>query len=91
MPPDPRPEWVLARRQDIGHRIARHRAARGWSIDDLANAAGVHRLSVIRAEHGTHSTGLDVLLQLAAALEVTVGRLLDEDPAADVGVAGDGA
>jgi transcriptional regulator with XRE-family HTH domain len=81
VPPDPRPEWVLARRQDIGHRIARHRAARDWSIDDLASAAGVHRLSVMRAEHGTHSTGLDVLLQLAAALGVTVGRLLDEDPA----------
>lgn len=80
MPPDPRPDWVLTQRREIGHRIARRRTARGWSIDDLAGAAGIHRLSVMRAEHGTHSTGLDVLLQLAAALEVTVGQLLDEDP-----------
>jgi transcriptional regulator with XRE-family HTH domain len=80
VPADPRPDWVLARRREIGHRIARHRAARRWSVDQLAQAAGISRDTVMRAEHAEVSTGLDVLLQLAAALEVTVGRLLDEDP-----------
>lgn len=80
MPPDPRPDWVRDRRRVIGHRIARWRAARDWSAYDLADQAGVSRLSVIRAEHGTHSTGLDVLLQLAEAFGVTVGQLLDEEP-----------
>lgn len=76
----PRPDWVLAQRREIGHRIARYRRARGWSLDDLAGAAGVARTSVIGAEQASHSTGLDVLLQLAAALGVTVGQLLEEDP-----------
>jgi transcriptional regulator with XRE-family HTH domain len=80
VPPDPRPDWVRDRRREIGHRIARWRASRGWSSYDLAAEASVSRLSILRAEHGTHSTGLDVLLQLAAAFGVTVGQLLDEEP-----------
>lgn len=91
MPPDPRPDWVLAQRREIGHRIARRRAARGWTVEALAGAAGVSRDSVIRAENGSRSTGLDVLLQLAAALGMTVSRLLEEVPAADTGAAGGGA
>jgi transcriptional regulator with XRE-family HTH domain len=80
VPPDPRPDWVTYRRREIGHRIARWRASRRWSAYDLAAASGVSRLSIIRAEHGTHSTGIDVLLQLAEAFDVTVGQLLDEEP-----------
>jgi transcriptional regulator with XRE-family HTH domain len=76
----PRPGWVLAERRAIGHRIARYRQARGWSLDDLAGAAEVARTSVVSAEQGTHATTLDVLLQLAAALGVTVGQLLEADP-----------
>jgi transcriptional regulator with XRE-family HTH domain len=91
VPADPRPDWVLTRRREIGHRIARRRAARSWSVDDLAQAAGVSRDSVMRAEHAEVSTGLDVLLQFAAAFGVSVGRLLDEDPAAGTGAAGGGA
>jgi transcriptional regulator with XRE-family HTH domain len=91
VPQDPRPAWVLARRRDIGHRIARRRAAHDWSVDDLAGAAAVSRDSVIRVEGGTRSTGLDILLQLADAFGVSVGQLLDTDPAADTGAAGDGA
>jgi transcriptional regulator with XRE-family HTH domain len=78
--PDPRPEWVLTRRREIGHRIARWRAARGLTVDQLAGVAQVSRDSVIRAEGAETSCGLDVLLQLAAGLDVEVGRLLDEEP-----------
>ncbi|MEE4541027.1 helix-turn-helix transcriptional regulator [Streptomyces sp. V4-01] len=91
MPAPARPPWVLAQRREIGHRIARHREARGWSVDDLAGAAAVGRVTVVRVETAARSTGLDVLLQLAAALEVTVGQLLDEDPAAGTRAAGGGA
>lgn len=90
-PPDPRPEWVLPRRREIGHRIARLRAARGWTVEELANTAQVHRSSVIRAENATVSTGLDVLLQLAAAFGLSVAELLDDGPAAATGGADDGA
>jgi transcriptional regulator with XRE-family HTH domain len=77
--PDPRPDWVLARRRELGHRIAIARAARGWSLDDLAGHAGVARNSVVRAESASHSTGIDVLLQIASALGVTAGQLLDDE------------
>jgi transcriptional regulator with XRE-family HTH domain len=78
--PDPRPDWVLSRRRELGHRIAIARAARGWSLDDLAGHAGVARNSVVRAESASHSTGIDVLLQIADALGVTVGALVDAAP-----------
>lgn len=84
----PRPDWVLAQRREIGHRIARHRDARGWTVDDLAGAACIGRVSVIHLENGRRSTGLDVLLQVAAALGISIGRLLDEDPAAGTGETG---
>lgn len=89
MPPDPRPDWVLARRRALGHRIAQLRAARGLSVDGLAAAAGVDRSSVLRAEHATISTGVDVLQQLAHGLGVPPGELFAEDgPAgADTGAA----
>ncbi|NJP42256.1 helix-turn-helix domain-containing protein [Actinacidiphila epipremni] len=77
---DPRPDWVLARRAAIGHHIACLRAARGMSIDDLAEAAGVDRKTVIRAEGATVSTGLDLLLMIAAGLGVSAGQLLDGAP-----------
>lgn len=81
MPPDPRPDWVLDRRRAIGHHIARLRTARGLTVDGLAAAAGVSRDTVMRAEHGVSSTGVDVLLQLAAGLGVRPGALLEPDDA----------
>lgn len=79
--PDPRPDWVLDRRREIGHRIAKWRRARDMSLDDLAGAAAIGRITLVRAERGRVSTGIDVLLQIAAGLDITIGTLLDEDPA----------
>lgn len=91
MPRDPRPDWVLQRRREIGHYIARLRTARGLTVDGLADAAGVSRDTVIHAEHATRSTGTDMLLLLAAGLGVRPGALLDMDePAAGAGAADGG-
>ena len=84
MPPDSRPDWVFPRRQEIGHCIARHRAARGWTVEQLAEAAELPRLAVVRAENARNSTGLDVLLQLAHGLDMPIGRML-EPPEPDGG------
>jgi transcriptional regulator with XRE-family HTH domain len=92
VPTDPRPEWVLARRQQIGHHIARLRAGRGLTVDALAEASRLDRKTVMRAEHGTRSVGVDVLLLLAHGLGVPPGALLDmTDPAADPGEGDGGA
>lgn len=79
--PDPRPDWVLPRRREIGHRIAKWRQTRNMSLDDLAGAAGIGRMTLVRAERGRVSTGLDVLLQIASGLDITIGQMLDDDPA----------
>lgn len=77
MPTDPRPDWVLTRRREIGHHIANLRAARGLTVDGLAAASGLDRKSVMRAEHATSSVGLDILLQLAHGLNVSIGELVE--------------
>lgn len=75
MPTD-RPEWVLARRRQIGHHIAALRAGRSMSVDALAAASGLDRKTVMHAEHGARSVGIDVLLMLAHGLGVPPGDLL---------------
>lgn len=80
MPRTDRPEWVLARRREVGHRIATLRAGRGLSIDQLAERAGVGRLAVIRAENGRVSTGVDLLLMIAAGLDVDAAELMTTPP-----------
>lgn len=91
MPADPRPDWVLAQRAEIGLRIARLRAARGLTVDGLASASGLDRKTVLRAEAGSRWVRLDVVLLLAAGLGVRPGTLLDMDePAAGTGAADGG-
>lgn len=75
--PTTRPDWVITRRREIGHRIACLRAARGLTVDQLAEASELDRKSVMRAEGGSHSSGIDVLIQLAAGLGITLAYLVD--------------
>jgi transcriptional regulator with XRE-family HTH domain len=90
--PTDRPEWVLARRRQIGHHIAALRAARGMSVDALAAASGIDRKTIMHAEHSARSVGLDVLLLLAHGLGVPAASLLHtDDPAAGTGAADGGA
>jgi transcriptional regulator with XRE-family HTH domain len=44
-------------------------------VDNLAEASGLDRKTVLRAEHGTSSATLDVLLLLAHGLGVRLGDL----------------
>ncbi|HEY5833460.1 helix-turn-helix domain-containing protein [Streptomyces sp.] len=76
MPPIRRPDWVLNRRRQIGHHIATLRIGRGMTVDGLAEASGLDRKTVMRAEHATRSVGLDVLLQLAHGLDVPIDQLV---------------
>lgn len=92
MPADPRPDWVSASRQRIGVRIARLRAARGLTVDGLAEVSGVDRKSVMRAEAGSRYVRLDILLMLARGLDMPLSEMVaEDDPAADTGAADDGA
>ncbi|WP_328860872.1 helix-turn-helix domain-containing protein [Streptomyces sp. NBC_00306] len=71
----PRPDWVLTRRIELGHRIATLRRERGLSQDDLAAGAGLERRSIQRYEHGQRDPQASDLFLIANALNCHVTEL----------------
>ncbi len=55
------------------------RTAKGWSQERLAEEAGMHRTYMWGIEQGTRNPSLRHLSRLAAALEVPLRTLFDED------------
>jgi transcriptional regulator with XRE-family HTH domain len=62
--------------QAVGKAVERARLRRGWTQDDLADAAGVSGATISRLENGHQIAGADTLIQVAQALENTVDGLL---------------
>lgn len=63
----------------LGIRVAELRKRKGWSQDQLAEAAGVHKNTVLHAEKtGDVRTG--TLTALASALDVSVAELFPGAP-----------
>ena len=58
--------------------LTRLREARGWTQDDLAHKAGLHRAYVGHLEQKARNPSLDVVECVAAALEVTMAELFKE-------------
>lgn len=73
----PRPDWVLTRRRELGHRIAQLRAAADLSQEELGNRAGMERRSIQRYEAATRDPQFSDLLLIANALRVHVTDLLN--------------
>lgn len=71
----PRPDWILTRRQELGHRIATLRRERGLSQDQLAAAAGLERRSIQRYENEVRDPQSADLFLIANALGVHVSEL----------------
>ena len=77
----------------IGARVKQERAARGWTLDQLAAAASVSRRMVISVEHGEVNPSVGTLLRLSDALGVGLPALVEPPETRPVKVtrAGDGA
>lgn len=73
---NPRPDWVIARRVALGHRIADLRQQAGLSQEELGNLAGMDRRSIQRYESGQRDPRYSDLLLIAHALRVHVTDLL---------------
>ena len=58
--------------------MRRLRQSKGWSQEEFAHEAGLHRIYVSDLERGARNPTITVLDKLAIALEVKVGELLDE-------------
>ena len=66
----------------IGDRIRTLRQASGQTQEGLARDARVSNGTIIRIETGRNQPNLETLVRIAAALDVAVSELLDEDPVA---------
>ena len=57
--------------------VAELRQAKGMTQAQLAAASGVHRVTIARIECGAVQPKVDTLARLAAALGVSVSKLID--------------
>ena len=63
----------------IGPRLRELRMQRGWSLQQLADRAGVSAAAVHRIEHNGMVPTITVLLKLAGAFDRPVSYFVDED------------
>ncbi len=68
-------------RRKLGQRVRKFREQKGWSQEDMAEYSGLHRTYISGIERGTRNPTVTIVAQLANALNVTLGDLLDGDDA----------
>jgi transcriptional regulator with XRE-family HTH domain len=61
----------------IGARVRRRRQVRGWTLDELATAAGVSRRMVVNVEQGAANPSVGTLLRIGNALGVGLPELVE--------------
>src|SRR5437899_12430701 len=60
----------------IGGRVRQERQSRRWTLDHLADAAGVSRRMVVNVEQGTANPSVGTLLRIGDALGVGLPTLV---------------
>lgn len=65
-------------RDRLRFNMRRLRHLKGWSQEEFAHQAGLHRTYVSDLERGARNPTIEVIDKLAVALGVPVGALLDE-------------
>ncbi len=68
----------LSARELVAKNIRELRQERGWSQDELAARAGLHRTYIGTIERAEQSITVDSMEKLATALNVKVARLLED-------------
>jgi transcriptional regulator with XRE-family HTH domain len=64
-------------RRRLGLNLQRLRRAKGWSQEEFADRAGLHRTYVSGVERGQRNPTITVVAKIAAALETSLGELAD--------------
>ena len=64
-------------RARLSRNLQRLRSEKGWSQEELAFQAGLHRTYVSGVERGVRNPTVTVVDKLARALDQPLGRLLD--------------
>ncbi|MGE8143489.1 helix-turn-helix domain-containing protein [Novosphingobium sp. NPDC080210] len=63
-------------RKILGANLKRLRTAKGWSQEDYAFEAGIHRTYISDIERGARNPTIEVLVKLAAPLDVEAADLI---------------
>jgi transcriptional regulator with XRE-family HTH domain len=74
----------------VGARVRHERQSRGWTLDRLAEAAGVSRRMVVSVEQGAVNPSIGTLLRISDALAVGLPSLVEKPPRKPVTVTRDG-
>lgn len=74
-----KPEWTRM----LGERIARERALRALTIEDLAHRSGISTGLMSQLERGIGNPSLGTMLGIARALGLPVGAFFDNDASVD--------
>jgi len=61
----------------IGARVKQERQSRGWTLDQLADAAGVSRRMLVNVEQGATNPSVGTLLRISDALGVGLPALVE--------------
>lgn len=61
----------------LAERVKTMRRAKGWSQEELAHRAGLHRTFISQVERNVKNTTIESTEKIARALEVKLGELLD--------------
>jgi transcriptional regulator with XRE-family HTH domain len=64
-------------RRRVGRKLQELRKARGWSQEEFAEKAGLHRTYISGLERGIRNPTVTVLEKIASSLETTIGSLCD--------------
>ncbi len=64
-------------RRRVGRNIKKEREAKGWSQEELADRAGLHRTYVSGVERGVRNPTVTVLERMAQALSLKIGQITD--------------
>lgn len=64
-------------RRRLGLKLQELRKAKGWSQEEFADRANLHRTYVSAVERGVRNPTITVIEKLATALGVTIGTLAD--------------
>ncbi len=75
----------------IGARVKRERQARQWTLDQLAEAAGVSRRAVVNVEQGVANPSVGTLLRISDALGIGLPALVEPPAPRPVKVTRSGA
>lgn len=72
----PPPDWVLARRRQVGQQIRAVRLHANLTQERLALDAGLDRSYIVNIEQGHQSPTVDILIRIAAAIGVPLAELV---------------